>query len=118
MARTWSTACAVVLPAAVLLFAVPASADSNDDAFIAALTKNGIAITDRDAATAMGQSVCDGFDRNEKSSFLAMKLMTASGLSLKQSSYFVGVSVSAYCPEYVGHTDNSTRWLNPGPPLM
>jgi hypothetical protein len=47
-----------------------------------------------------------------------MKLMTHSGLSLKQSSYFVGVSVSAYCPEYVGHTDNSTRWLNPGPPLM
>jgi Protein of unknown function (DUF732) len=118
MTGKWSTACAIVLLAVALLAAVPASADSTDDAFIAALTKNGIAITDRDAATATGQSVCDGFDRHEKSSLLAMQLMTRSGLSLKQSSYFVGVSVSAYCPEYVGKTDNSTRWLNPGPPLM
>jgi hypothetical protein len=113
-----STICATVLPLAALLSTTPASADSTDDAFIAALTKNGITVKDRDAATAMGQSVCDGLDRHEKSSVVAMKLMTRSGLSLKQSSYFVGVSVSAYCPEYAGHTDNSTGWLNPGPPLL
>ena len=37
---------------------------------------------------------------------------------MRQSSYFIGAAISAYCPQYIGHTDNSTRWLNPVPPLM
>jgi hypothetical protein len=103
---------------AALLSTPAANADPTDDAFIGALTKNGIPVTDRDSATAMAQSVCDGFDQHQKSSLLALKLMKQSGLSLKQSSYFVGVAVSAYCPEYVGHTDDSVRWLYPFPPLL
>ena len=47
-----------------------------------------------------------------------MKLMKETDLSMKQSSYFIGAAISAYCPQYAGHTDNSTRYLNPGPPLM
>jgi hypothetical protein len=38
-------------------------------------------------------------------------------LSLKQSSYFVGASMSAYCPQYIGHTDNSLNWLKPYSPV-
>jgi Protein of unknown function (DUF732) len=113
-----STVCAVLLSAAALLSAVPASADPTDDAFDAALGKDGIAITNRNAAIAMARTVCAGFDKNEKSSVLAIRLMKDTGLSLKQSSYFVGVSVSAYCPQYKGLTDNSVNWLNPLPPLM
>jgi hypothetical protein len=118
MTGKFSTVCAILLPAAALLMAAPASADPNDDAFIAALTKNGITIKDRDAATALGQSVCDGLDKHQKASVVAMQLRARSGLSLKQSSYVVGVAIAAYCPEYGGHTDDSTRWLNPGPPLL
>ncbi len=118
MTGKFSTICATVLPIAALLFTAPASADSTDDAFIAALTKNGITVKDRDAATALGQSVCDGLDQHQQTSVVAMKLKARSGLSLKQSSYFVGVAISAYCPEYAGHTDNSARWLSPSPPLM
>jgi hypothetical protein len=114
----WSTVCAVLLSAAALLSAAPASADPTDDAFVAALAKDGIVITDRDTAIAMAHTVCAGFDKNEKSSVLAMRLMKHTDLSLKQSSYFVGVSMSAYCPQYEGLTDNSLNWLNPGPPLM
>jgi len=66
----------------------------------------------------MGHTVCAGFDRNEKSSVLAMRLMKDTDLSLRQSSFFVGVSISAYCPQYIGHTDDSVNWLNPRPPLM
>lgn len=111
-------ACTVSLWAVALFSAAPASADPTDDAFIGALTKNGIPITDRDSATAIGQSICDGFDRGQKPSLLALKLMKQSGLSLKQSSYVVGVAISAYCPEYAGHVDTSAGWLNPLPPLM
>ena len=114
----WSTVCAVLLSAAALLSAAPASADPTDDAFVAAVAKDGIVITDRDTAIAMAHTVCAGFDKNEKSSVLAMRLMKHTDLSLKQSSYFVGVSMSAYCPQYEGLTDNSMNWLNPGPPLM
>jgi hypothetical protein len=114
----WSTVCAVLLSAAALLSAAPASADPTDDAFVAALAKDGIVITDRDTAIAMAHTVCAGFDKNEKSSVLAMRLMKHTDLSLKQSSFFVGVSMSAYCPQYEGLTDNSLNWLNPGPPLM
>jgi hypothetical protein len=114
----WSTVCAVLLSAAALLSAAPASADPTDDAFVAALAKDGIVITERDTAIAMAHTVCAGFDKNEKSSVLAMRLMKHTDLSLKQSSYFVGVSMSAYCPQYEGLTDNSLNWLNPGPPLM
>ena len=48
----WSTGCAVLLSAAVLLCAAPASADPTDDAFVAALAKDGIVFTDRNAAIA------------------------------------------------------------------
>ena len=96
------TTYAVSLIAAALLAAAPANADSTDDAFISALTSNGITVADRDSATAMAQAICDGFDHHQRPSLLAMKLMKQSGLSLKQSSYFVGVAISSYCPEYSG----------------
>jgi hypothetical protein len=116
--RKWSTGCAVLLSAAVLLCAAPASADPTDDAFVAALAKDGIVFTDRNAAIAMAHTVCTGIDKNKKTSLLAMRLMKDSDLSLKQSGYFIGLSMSAYCPQYEGLTDTSTNWLNPGPPLM
>jgi hypothetical protein len=103
------TASAVSLFAAALLAASPAYADPTDDAFISALTKNGIPVSDRDSTTAIAQAVCDGFDHQQRPSLLAMKLMKQSGLSLKQSSYFVGAAISAYCPEYGSHTDTSAR---------
>jgi hypothetical protein len=113
-----SIPCAVLLFAAALFSAAPGSADPNDGAFVDALAKNGIVLPDQNAAIAMAHTVCTGLDQRAKTSLLAMKLMKETDLSMKQSSYFIGVAISAYCPQYVGHTDNSTRYLNPGPPLM
>jgi Protein of unknown function (DUF732) len=111
----WSTVCAVVLSATALLSAAPASADPTDDAFVAALAKEGIAVADRGDTIALAHTVCAGFDKNNKSSIAAIKLMKDTDLSLKQSGYFVGVSIAAYCPQYIGLTDNSANWLYPGP---
>ena len=113
----WSTICAVLLSAAAVVTAAPASADSADDAFVAALAKDGIVVSDRDAAITTAHTVCAGLDRNAKSSVLVMKLAGQTHLSLKQSSYFVGASVSAYCPQYIGHTDDSANWLRPVAPV-
>ena len=116
--KMWSTFCAVLLSATALLSAGPASADPIDDAFVAALAKEGIAFAAHNTAIATARTVCAGLDKSDKSSVLAMKLMKDTDLSLRQSSYFIGASISAYCPQYVGRTDNSARWLLPGPPLM
>ncbi|MGB9250016.1 MAG: DUF732 domain-containing protein [Mycobacterium sp.] len=115
---TRSIPCAVLLFAAVLFSAAPASADPNDGAFVDALAKGGIVLPDDNAAIVMAHTVCAGLDQRAKTSLLALKLMKETDLSMRQSSYFIGAAISAYCPQYIGHTDNSTRWLNPGPPLM
>lgn len=115
--QKWSAVGAVLLLAA-LFSAAPASADATDAAFVAALAKERIVVTDQNTAVAMAHAVCAGFDNNAKSGVLALKLMKQTDLSLQQSSYFLGASISAYCPQYIGRTDNSARWLMPGPPLM
>jgi hypothetical protein len=114
----WSTACAVLLSAAALLGAAPAAADPLDDAFVAALAKNGIAMSDRNNAVSMAHTVCAGFDKGEPSTAVAMRIVKDTELNPKQAGYFVGVSVAAYCPQYRGKTDNSFNWMVPFPPMM
>ena len=113
-----SIPCAVLLFVAALFSAAPASADPNDGAFVDALAKGGIVFPDHNAAISIAHTVCAGLDQSAKTSLLAMKLMKDTDLSMRQSSYFIGAAIAAYCPQYVGHTDNSTRYLNPGLPLM
>jgi hypothetical protein len=115
---TRSISCAVLLCAAALFSAAPASADPNDGAFTNALAKGGIVLPDHNAAISIAHTVCAGLDQSNKSSILAIKVMKETDLSMRQSSYFIGAAISAYCPQYIGHTDDSTRFLNPGPPLM
>ena len=113
----WSPVCAVLLSAAALLSAAPASADPTDVAFVAALAKEGIVFPDHNTAIATAHTVCAGLDKSNKTAVLAMKLTKDTDLSLKQSSYFIGASISAYCPQYIGRTDNSANWLYPRAPL-
>lgn len=101
----WPAVCAVVLSLTALLSAARAAADPTDDAFIAALAKGGIVMADPNTAITLAHSVCAGFDQNETTSVVAMSLMKETVLSLKQASYFVGVSISAYCPQYKARTD-------------
>ncbi len=106
------------MSAVALVLAAPAWADATDDAFLAALAKRNILIDDRDTTLSEAHLVCAGLDNHYKSSVLAMKLVQDTDLSLKDSSFFIGVAMSAYCPQYAGRTDTSMNWLNPGPPLM
>jgi hypothetical protein len=114
----WPAAWAVFLCAAALGSAAPASADQTDDAFVAALAKGGISMSDPSTAIAMAHTVCAGLDTNQTASVLAMKLMKDTDLSPKESGYFIGLSVAAYCPQHKDKTDGSVTWLLPLPPLM
>lgn len=114
----WSTTCAVLLSVAELLSAARASADPTDDAFLGALSNYGIVMNDGNSAISLAHTVCAGFDKNPNSNVMAMRVMKEANLTLKQSGFFVGASISAYCPQWKGKTDDSFDWLNPGPPLM
>ena len=96
---TWSMIIAVLLSAAASLAAAPASADQTDDAFIAALANQGIPI-DSNTAIQMGRNMCALLDQGTKRPLLVMKMMKDANLSARQAGFFVGVSTSAYCPQY------------------
>jgi hypothetical protein len=114
------TFCAIFLSAAALsmVFMAPASADQTDDAFVAALANGGISVPDPSNAIAMAHTVCAGLDANQPVSLVAMKLMKDTNFTPKQSGYFIGLSVAAYCPQDKDKTDSSVTWLLPLPPLM
>ena len=96
----WLTACTAPLSAVALVSVAPASADATDDAFLSALAKHDILISDRDTTLSEAHTVCAGLDKHYKPSVLALKLVRDTDLSLKESSFFIGVAVSAYCPQY------------------
>ena len=100
-----TTRWAVAFSAVAVLCAAPASADATDDAVVAALARRNIVINDdnRDAMLAEAHMVCSGLDKHYKTSALAMKLVGDTDLSVSQSSFFIGVAVSAYCPQYKGN---------------
>ncbi len=102
-----------------LVYPAPAAADPADDAFLGALADNGIVINDPDTAISMAHTVCTGFDNNQPPGLLAMKAMRDNNLTAKQAGFFVGLSVSAYCPQYKGQLGGGTLdWLHMPPPLM
>jgi Protein of unknown function (DUF732) len=115
-----STICAVLLSAAALHSAAPASADETDDAFIAALENNGINVNDPNAAITRGHNVCAALDNGQDEPFLVLDVINDTRLSARQAGFLVGVSVAAYCPQYKGTLDPSLRQLLPGliPPMM
>ena len=78
----------------------------------------GIEVRDSGAATAMAHRVCTGFDNHANAGVLAMKVKHDTDLTMKESRYFVGLAVAAYCPQYRGLIDSSLIWLIPGPTLM
>ena len=103
----WSIFITVLLSAAALPSAAPASADQTDDAFIAAVANGGIAIPDRNTAIGLARTMCALLDQGTKRPLLVMKLMKDANLSPRQAGYFLGVSASAYCPQYTSVTNNS-----------
>lgn len=105
----WPTVCAIVLSAAALAFAAPAVADDSDDAFIAGLSKGGITMADNDDAIAKARMVCTSIATNPNASVLAFQLARQTNLSLKQSAYFVGLSIAVYCPQYKDDIDPSVN---------
>ncbi len=98
--RNWSTAVAVALAGATVLFAAPASADQNDDSFIAEIQRNGVVFADRGAAIAAGHNMCAGLDKGRTPTSLVLNVVRATDLSAHEAAFLLGASVASYCPQH------------------
>lgn len=91
---------AVLLSAVALLSAVPASADQTDDGFLAALERHGVVVTDARTSIALGHAVCAGLDKGQTRTFVSLSLVKDTNLSPHEAGYFMGASVTSYCPQH------------------
>src|ERR1700740_432841 len=85
--------------------AMPAHADSADDAFIASLKAAGITYSDPDAAIGAGKWVCDKVKGGPHMSDVVKTLTTKNtSLNPAKASKFAAIAASAYCPDAISAT--------------
>jgi uncharacterized protein DUF732 len=95
---------AVTLLAASTAHADPADADAK---FLAGLTSKGITFESPQGMIAAGHLACAELDRGETPTQVAQDVMdnkdvlAGSNLDGFHAGFFVGASISAYCPKYV-----------------
>ena len=96
--------------AAIIGMAMPAHADSTDDAFIASLKAASISYTDQDAAVGAGKWVCDkvngGTDMSDVVTTLTKK---NTSLNPDKASKFAAIAANAYCPDAVSTASSTSE---------
>lgn len=91
--------------AAIIGMAMPAHADSTDDAFISALNAAGITYSDPDAAVGAGKWVCDKVNGGTDMSTVVKTLTTKNAtLNPAKASKFAAIAANAYCPDAISST--------------
>ncbi|OMC14511.1 DUF732 domain-containing protein [Mycobacterium sp. SP-6446] len=92
--------------AAIIGMAMPAHADSTDDAFIASLKAAGITYSDPDAAVGAGKWVCDKVNGGTDVSSVVKTLATKNAaLNPDKATKFAAIAANAYCPGAISTTD-------------
>ena len=95
--------------AAIIGMAMPAHADSTDDAFIASLKAAGITFTDQDAAVGAGKWVCDKVSGGTEMSDVVTTLTKKNtSLNPDKASKFAAIAANAYCPDAVSTTSSAS----------
>jgi len=84
--------------AAALVSAAPAYASPADDAFIDAVTSNGITFPSNEYAIDTAHQVCDRIDSGQSPASVATEISGNSGLSTDDTGFFVGAAIGVYCP--------------------
>lgn len=95
--------------AAAVIHAPAANAGPADRAFIDALDEQGIPYSSRGAAITAGHHTCDLFRTGHSFLGVVGDLHEQSGFSVDDSAYFIGASVGAYCPQYLGLFADDTK---------
>jgi Protein of unknown function (DUF732) len=98
LARTFA---AVEIGAAALLTAATVrAAPSDDDAFLAALDKQGITYSSPQYAIRIGREICTLLDDGANGVNVSREISKNNGIPIENAGYFVGASIAAYCPSH------------------
>ncbi|OBJ01862.1 DUF732 domain-containing protein [Mycobacterium sp. 1465703.0] len=101
-----------LLASAVALvgMAIPAHADSDDDAFLAALNKAGITYQNPDRAIKAGQKVCDLANSGTTQLDIVRDVHELNpAFTTAKAALFVQTAASVYCPERLSTDDGGTN---------
>jgi hypothetical protein len=86
--------------AAIIGMAVPAHADSTDDAFIASLQAADFTFPDSDRAIAAGKYVCQAIGQGTQMADVVKTIQSKnSALSEDKAAKFTAIAANAYCPQ-------------------
>ncbi|OSC24970.1 hypothetical protein B8W69_20400 [Mycobacterium vulneris] len=89
--------------------AMPAHADSDDDAFLAALTKAGISYQNPDRAITAGQKVCDLANSGTSQLDIVRDIRDLNpGFTMVSAAKFAQAAASVYCPERLSTDSGGT----------
>ena len=95
---------------AVVGMAIPAHADSDDDAFLAALNKAGISYKSPDRAIAAGQKVCDLASAGTSEAEIIKDLHELNpAFTMGKAAEFVQAAASVYCPDRLSVDSGGTN---------
>ncbi|WP_396836820.1 DUF732 domain-containing protein [Mycobacterium sp. ITM-2016-00318] len=96
--------------AASLAFAAPASADPDNDAFLAALNRADIpyANNNADLTAQLGERVCPMLVEPGKNFAQVATTVADNGINPGLAAFFTGIAISMYCPQMMGSIGNGT----------
>ncbi len=88
----------------------PANPDPNSDAFLSALTRNGIGFAgdNPDLTAQLGERVCPMLVEPGKSFAQVATTVADNGINPGMAAFFTGIAISMYCPQMMGSIGNGT----------
>ncbi len=105
-------AATATMVAAGIALAAPAPADPNpdSDAFLSALTRNGIGFAgdNPDLTAQLGEQVCPMLIEPGKSFAEVATTVADNGINPGMAAFFTGIAISMYCPQMMGSIGNGT----------
>jgi hypothetical protein len=96
--------------AAGTALAAPATADDNNDAFLAALNRANIpyANNNADLTAQLGERVCPMLVEPGKNFAQVATTVADNGINPGLAAFFTGIAISMYCPQMMGSIGNGT----------
>lgn len=99
---------AITIAVAASAFAVAAAAfagaGTNDEAFIAKIKDAGVTFSSPEAAVRQGHQVCRELAGGKDDTEVAADILSQTGLTSAQATYFVAAASNTYCPQYARRT--------------
>ena len=97
--------------ATAVTLAAPASADpvnNDNNNFLNALNRAGISYNDPTNTEQLGQSICPMLVEPGKNLASIYSQVSNNGISPGMASFFTGIAISMYCPQFMGSIGNGT----------